>query len=214
MIETIAMWGGFAGIIVAVFAVIILYLTRKNILDILEKDVILFDKNFELKKSAINTAMNLVDQVEKFGNDIVYRPDFSEKAKNCYNDLLCVVNNLTLAEDFRKLAINPEGLSSTAKIVEFKLACRRDIGLNLKHSKNVSMISSSNTTTNDTVETPSYNPPVQPAQPTQPVRPVQPRPAPRPMPARPVQPRPAPRPRPQGTPAGAPKGGSNSEEEF
>ena len=53
MLEKIAMWGGIAGIVVALVAIIVLFLTRANILDILDKDVILFDKNFELKKQAI-----------------------------------------------------------------------------------------------------------------------------------------------------------------
>ena len=63
MWETIAMWGGVAGLFVSIFAVIILYLTRKNILDILDKDVILFGRNFEIKKQALTNACLLIDAV-------------------------------------------------------------------------------------------------------------------------------------------------------
>ena len=65
MIEKIAMWGGFAGVIVAIIAIVVLFLTRENILDILDKDVILFDKNFELKKQAIERAMLMADELEE-----------------------------------------------------------------------------------------------------------------------------------------------------
>ena len=61
MIENIAMWGGLAGLAVSIFAIIILYLTRKNILDILDKDVILFNKNFDLK----NNHHHLINQLLK-----------------------------------------------------------------------------------------------------------------------------------------------------
>jgi len=45
MLEKIAMWGGVAGIVIALFAIIILYLTRSNIIDLLDRDVIMYDTN-------------------------------------------------------------------------------------------------------------------------------------------------------------------------
>ena len=104
MIEKIAMWGGIAGIVVALFAIIILFLTRKNILDILQKDVILFDRNFELKKSAIEHSFRLIDRLEQ-DSAIIADPVFKQEAKDCYNELLCVVSDLKVAYIFYNLAI-------------------------------------------------------------------------------------------------------------
>ena len=88
MWTTIAMWGGVAGLFISIFAVIILFLTRKNILDILDKDVILFDRNFELKKSAIEDAFKLVDEIQEKGEQITLNNEFKMRAKNaimnCY----------------------------------------------------------------------------------------------------------------------------------
>lgn len=137
MIEQIAMWGGFAGIIVAVFAIVILFLTRKNILDILEKDVILFDKNFELKKHAIDNALNIVDELDSVGASIKSRPDFVDRSKKCYNDLLCVVTNVKLAEEFHSLTLNHNDDASSARLAQFKVNCRKDIGLSTKGVKSI-----------------------------------------------------------------------------
>ena len=63
MWSTVAMWGGVAGLFISIFAIIILYLTRKNILDILDKDVILFGRNFEIKKKTITDAFQIIDEI-------------------------------------------------------------------------------------------------------------------------------------------------------
>ena len=94
MLKEVAVGVGIAGIVVAVFAIIILILLKKNITDILNKDAILFSKNFELKKEAINNSLNLVDEVAAKGKTICLNPEFAIKAKDCYNNLLCVVTNV------------------------------------------------------------------------------------------------------------------------
>lgn len=131
--QTFAMWSGVVGIAVSLFAVIILFLTRKNILDILDKDVILFDKNFELKKKAIEDAFKMLDEL-KLNPELKNDPRFKERAMECYNNLLCVVTCLKLVDDFYSIVFEA-GAVIEAKIVQFKLACRRDIGLSTKHSK-------------------------------------------------------------------------------
>ena len=140
MLEQIAMWGGIAGIVIALFAMIILFLTRKNILDILQKDVILFDKNFELKKHAIDSALNLIDELEERGESVLSRPDFIEKAKSCYNDLLCVVTDIKLAEEFHAITLENSSNFSTLKLSQFKISCRKDIGLSVKGARSVKQL--------------------------------------------------------------------------
>ncbi|MBE5740911.1 MAG: hypothetical protein E7351_00025 [Clostridiales bacterium] len=135
MWENIAMWGGVAGVVVAVFAVIILYLTRSNILDILQKDVILFDKNFEMKKEAITSALSLIDEIEERGQEVTLRPEFIEKAKTCYNDLICVVSDMKLAEEFYDITLDKDQNINSVRLAHFKLLCRQDIGLKTKHAK-------------------------------------------------------------------------------
>ncbi len=141
MIQTIAMWAGFASVILAVFAIIVIYLTRKNILDILDKDVILFDKNFELKVSAIENALSLVDSIETQGTRITLNPEFKEKAKNCYNQLLCVVSDVRTADEFYSIVFENNGIITAQRFAQFKLMCRKDIGLKVKNSKAVKRVS-------------------------------------------------------------------------
>ena len=123
-----------AGIIVSVLAVIMIFLTRNNILDILDKDIILFDKNFELKKNAINSAMDLIDEVATNGKEVVLRPEFEEKAKSAHNGLLCIVTNVKIADEFYSIAIDKNDLATPERIAKFKIACRKDIGLKSKKS--------------------------------------------------------------------------------
>lgn len=153
MLEQIATWGGVAGVAVSIFAMIILFLTRKNILDILEKDVILFDKNFELKKQAIDNAFKIIDEIENFGQSVTLRPDFKEKAKACYNDLLCVVSDVRVADEFFNLAIDANSELSATRLAQFKISCRKDIGLNTKHAKIVKRTLNKNSLeeTNETI---------------------------------------------------------------
>lgn len=216
MIENIAIWGGVAGLIVSIFAVIILFLTRHNILDILDKDVILFDKNFELKKEAISKALELTDQIYKNGKTVTMNANFDEQAKKCYNDLICVVSDIRVAEEFYNIAFNENYEITEAKNAQFKLMCRKDIGLTSKKSKILKHTATKAYKTKET-ETPTFAPSVSAyepmassftgiPQPTQtnanPTVPS-PRPAVRPqagMPPRPTQPRPAVRPQGQTMP--------------
>lgn len=171
MIDIIAKWAGFAGIIVSLVAVIILFLTRQNILDILDKDVILFDKNFELKKEAIEKALLIADEIGEKGDQIKMNYQFNENAKKTYNELLCVVSNMSVADEFYMLAVDSNYAVSPAQIANFKLMCRQDIGLSnkkskiLKHTKNpVAEQRPQQPNYNGQVETPRQMPYSQPAQ--------------------------------------------------
>lgn len=213
MIEKIAMWGGFAGVVIALVAVIVLFLTRQNILDILDKDVILFDKNFELKKQAIERAMLIADELEEKGAQTKMNYEFVETAKKTYNELLCVVSDVRVADEFYSLVVDKSVTPTATQFAQFKLICRHDIGLSNKKAKVLKRAK-----LNSTAELPnmpqslngSFDTPratsftaqsVRQAQPVQPMQTAQqtmPRPQ-RPMPARPVQPtqpvqRPMPRP--------------------
>lgn len=215
MIDIIAKWAGFAGIIVSLVAVITLFLTRQNILDILDKDAILFDKNFELKKEAIEKAMSMADEIGEKGEQIKMNYQFNENAKKTYNELLCVVSNMSVADEFYMLAVDSSYAVSSAQIANFKLLCRQDIGLSNKKSKILKP--TKNSVTEQRPQQPNYNsqfeaprqmPYTQPAQQPRQVQqmaqtapqavPVQPNNAQRTMPQtqtaqpRPQQPRPMP----------------------
>ena len=135
MIEKIAMWGGFAGVIIALVAMIVLFLTRQNILDILDKDVILFDKNFELKKQAIERAMLMADELEEKGAQTKSNLEYVETAKKTYNELLCVVSDVRVADDFYNLIVDQTSMPTATQFAHFKLLCRHDIGLSNKKAK-------------------------------------------------------------------------------
>lgn len=135
MIQQIAVWGGIAGLIVSVFAVIILYLTRQNILDILDKDVILFDKNFEMKKQALEKAMSMIDEISKKGNQILFASENQQKALALYNELLCVVSDIRVADEFYSITMDTTEIVDETRLAQFKLKLRQDLGLKTKHSK-------------------------------------------------------------------------------
>ncbi len=133
MLEEIAMCGGIAGCILAVIAIIAILVVKSDIKHMLDKDEILFDDNFALKKQAIENALNLVDKIEE-NPSIVNSEDFKQEAKVCYNQMLCVTSNLEIVENFKNLAIL--GYSATeTEIKQFKYDCRKDIGLKTKKLK-------------------------------------------------------------------------------
>lgn len=135
MLETIAICSGVASLIVSLFAIISIYLTKKNIVDILDKDAILFDNNFEIKKNALSAALSIIDEINTKG--VIVRNDnhFVAKAKQCYNDLLCVVTHLVVADEFIDIALNIDPINLEERIKIFKLACRYDIGLDTKRKQ-------------------------------------------------------------------------------
>lgn len=195
ILENISLWGGVAGVVVSIFAIIIVYLTRSNIIDLLDKDVIMYDKVYEIKKNAFCSAFDVLDYYEIYGVDVKNSKQFVQKAKTVYNDLMCVSNTPKIYEEFYKLTLDPSTTKiSQQDIANFKDLCRHDLGLHIKKKKNskkvadttpiVSQINTVSPTQNAGGRTIAP----QPAQ-------VPSRPAPRPM--APTQGTPAPQPRPQ-----------------
>lgn len=135
-----SLWIGIISIFVSIFAVVTLYLTRGNILDILNKDVILFDRNFELKKNVIDSALKLIDDIQERGKEITLRPEVQQLAKKIYNDLLCVSSDVVVADEFYNIAIEPNTDITDTRLAQFKLMCRKDIGLNNKKARAVKRI--------------------------------------------------------------------------
>ena len=140
MWSTVAMWGGVAGLIVSIIAIIILFLTRKNIMDILDKDVILFERNFDIKKDAIEKSYKLIDEIQLRGQQITANPEFNERAKTCYNELLCVVSDIAVANEFYDIAVAGTP-SSEERLNAYKISCRGDIGLKTKLPKSKQKVS-------------------------------------------------------------------------
>lgn len=156
MFSSIEFWVSVSAIIVSVFSVIVIFLTRNNILDILDKDVILFDKNFELKKSAIEQALKLTDELHTKGEGIKNDEVFKQSATKCYNDLLCVVTHVKLADEFYALTLKKGEEITEVRLAQFKIMCRKDIGLKTNGAKLVkrTMIKDSEINTFNNVETP------------------------------------------------------------
>lgn len=136
ILENISLWGGVAGVVVSIFAIIIVYLTRSNIIDLLDKDVIMYDKVYELKKNAFCAAFDCLDYYEIYGVDVKSSKQFIQKAKTIYNDLMCVANTPKIYEDFYKLTLDQNNTKiSQLDISSFKDMCRHDLGLHTKKKK-------------------------------------------------------------------------------
>ncbi len=128
MIEKIAMWGGFSAIIISIFAIAILYLTRSNIIDLLDRDVVMYDKNYEAKKDALEQAFKCLDVVATNGTDIKVNPQFTAQAKSAYNALLCTVNSAKIYQEFYRMAIDQTEFGYTVEDIEkFKITCRNEL---------------------------------------------------------------------------------------
>lgn len=203
MLEKIAMWGGLAGVIIAIFAMVILYLTRSNIIDLLDRDVIMYDKNYELKKDALQSAFDCLDVVAQHGENAKNNPQFVKRAKEAYNALLCTVYSPRIYQEFYRYAIDKTSVFVSADELErFKIVCRGELmahkrkGEGFKGSVDGERVLSAKPMQMPLNQpTQPANQPTQPAmpQPPQPPRPTQPRPAPnrmppRPQPAQPPQP--------------------------
>lgn len=182
-LEKIAMWGGIAAIIIAIFAIIILYLTRKNIIDLLDRDVIMYDKNYQLKKEALESAFNCLDTLAQQGAGVKQSPQFIAEAKEAYNALLCTVYSPKLYQEFYKYALDATVDSfSVEELEKFKITCR--VELFYKKKKSGEGFKGNVADGGLTASRPQARP-LPPQQPIQP-RPAQPRPT-QPRPQRPQQ---------------------------
>ena len=175
MIEKIAMWGGFAAIIIAIFAIAILYLTRSNIIDLLDRDVVMYDKNYEAKKEALEQAFKCLDIVASNGTDVKANPQFIAQAKSAYNALLCTVNSAKIYQEFYRMAIDQTEFGYTIEDIEkFKITCRNEL-LSKHKNKNEGFKGVVSGNLNSMMQQPMQTMPQQ-------------RPAPRPRPQKPAKP--------------------------
>lgn len=133
MLNDIAIWGGIVGMVVAVLALILILFAKKDISDIVNRDVILFDENFSIKKQAIDKALKLLDDLDQ-NPAIMSNAEYVRLAKQSYNELLCVMTNQLLAEQFKQLSMEAGNLNADS-LTRFKLNCRKDIGLKTKAYK-------------------------------------------------------------------------------
>lgn len=136
MIENIAILAGVSAIVVSFMGIVAFLLLKKNIKDILQKDSLIFDQNFEIKKRVISESFSLIDEVEKNGKIIINNATFMERATNCYNELLCVVNNYKIIDEFYNIALNGAYAINKNITNNYKILCRKDIGLKTKKINN------------------------------------------------------------------------------
>ena len=189
MLEKIAMWGGIAGIFIAIFAVVILYLTRSNIIDLLDRDVVMYDKNYEVKKEALENAFNCLDVVAQNGVEVKSNTQYAQRAKEAYNGLLCTLNNAKLYQEFYRLAVDKSADGYTIQDIEkFKIACRGEL-INKRKKKKEGFKGTVSGTLDESLIS-SF--PTQQMPTSQPARPQT-----RPAQPRPQQPQPRPQTRPQ-----------------
>ncbi len=178
--ENLAMWCGILGCALSVIAIITIILIKADIKHLLNKDKILFDDNFAMKKQAIENALNIVDEIENFGERILHMPDFQARAKKCYNDLICVCTDMKTVDEFYNLTKNPV---TDIMCLQFKLLCRKEIGFGFKNSQVVKQILNKQKQAKQIVpeQSPiqSYEQPKMPIQ--EPVKPQQPVEAPKPI---------------------------------
>lgn len=186
MIENIALISGIVGIVFSSFTLISLFLLKKNILDILRKDALIFDQNFELKQKYVAESLNLVDEIYEKGRGLIGNANYIERAKKCYNELVCVLNDTKLADVFFDVTMNPNYEVNLEKVRIYKMLCRKDLGFkiaNLEYNVDESQYVRTSST--------SYSAPAQPVQRVQPIQ-HNPAPAERPQvasqPAQRVQP--------------------------
>jgi len=185
ILEYISMWGGVAGCILALVAIIAVLVIRYDIKHAINRDNILFNEAFSIKKQAIESAMTIVDEVEANGDSIVHTAEFANKARKCYNELMCVASKANLAEEFYNIAV--EGKTTTPiAIAKFKLNCRKDIGLKSGGSKIIKRAQSNTEMQSTSLRGEPIREQVSFAQPARPIQPQQTQPAVRPV-GRPVQ---------------------------
>ncbi len=129
---------GIVSIFVSIFAVIYMFMTRSNIVSILDKEQIIFDENLEIKKSCLVESMDLIDEIADKGDGIKYDKIFVNKAKHIYNDLVCITTDLKIAQEFYNIAVK-NGEIQKEQLINYKLLCRKEMGFktNNKTKKNV-----------------------------------------------------------------------------
>lgn len=124
---------GISSIALSVMVIVVMFILRKNVVDILNKDAIIFSKNFEIKKSAFDKAMYIIDEIGA-GAPRSKTIEYSRKMNQLYNDLMFVASDVRIADTFISMATDLTKVVTPNDVANFKLMCRKDLGLNIKNS--------------------------------------------------------------------------------
>ena len=178
--ETFAFLVGTVSLILAALTIVMLFILRKNIVDILNKDALIFNENYQIKKAAIEKAMMVVDEIESGAPRNFNSQEYIKKINSIYNELICVVSDTKLSNRFYEIAYDRTKMLQPADFVDFKSLCRKDLGLKTNKNAILSKLVFNQQMSNQPVQ------PTQPAQPSSPTQPTQPRPV-QPRPVQPTQ---------------------------
>lgn len=162
--ETFAFLVGTVSLILAALTIAMLFILRKNIIDILNKDALIFNENYQIKKSAIEKAMMVVDEIESGTPRNFNSQEYVRRINSIYNELICVVSDTKLSNRFYEIAYDRTKILQPTDFVEFKTMCRKDLGLKINK----------NTIQSKLVFSQQMN--SQPVQPSNSTQPTQPRP--------------------------------------
>jgi len=124
---------GILSIALSIITIIIIFILRKNVIDILNKDAIIFSKNFEIKKAAFDKAMYIIDEIGA-GAPRSKTVEYSRKMNQIYNDLMLVSSDVRIADTFIAITTNLTKVVTSDDVANFKLMCRKDLGFNIKNS--------------------------------------------------------------------------------
>ena len=124
---------GMFSLILSVIAIVMLFVMRKNILDILNKDTLIFSKNFEIKKQAFDKAMYILDEIQ-MGAPRSNSIEYNRKMNQIYNDLLSVCSDIRIADTFYAMVKDTSKQLTESDFAGFKLLVRKELGLSTKGS--------------------------------------------------------------------------------
>lgn len=124
---------GIFSLILSVIVMVVMFLLRKNILDILNKDTLIFSKNFEIKKQAFDKAMYILDEIQA-GAPRSNSLEYNRKMNQIYNDLLSVSTDVRIADTFIAMTKDTTKQLTDADFASFKLLVRKELGLSTKGS--------------------------------------------------------------------------------
>lgn len=124
---------GMCSLVLSIFAIIIMVLMRKNVVDILNKDALYFSKNFEIKKQAFDKAMYILDEI-RLGAPRPNSVEYNRKMNQIYNELLTVSTDVRIADSFISMVKDTSKPLTEADCASFKLLVRQELGLSNKNS--------------------------------------------------------------------------------
>ncbi len=127
---------GIISICASLIAIIAVVLTKHEISSLLNKDKLLFNENFIAKQKVLEESMSLADDVIKRGKALCLNPEFSTRATNCLNSLMCVVSNVKLIDCFSTIVKDVNAENSKELVEDYKLLCRQDLGFKVRKNKN------------------------------------------------------------------------------